>query len=44
MTTTQLLFRDDPYARDCEATVLAVTPARPGALVEIDAVAAIPAR
>ena len=23
---TQLLFRDDPYARDCEATVLAVTP------------------
>jgi misacylated tRNA(Ala) deacylase len=26
MTTTQLLFRDDPYARDCEATVLAVTP------------------
>jgi misacylated tRNA(Ala) deacylase len=26
MTATQLLFRDDPYARDCEATVVAVTP------------------
>ena len=26
MTTTQLLFRDDAYARDCDATVLAVTP------------------
>src|SRR3954453_18730693 len=26
MTVTQLLFRDDAYARDCDATVLAVTP------------------
>jgi misacylated tRNA(Ala) deacylase len=26
MTATALLFRDDAYARDCEATVLAVTP------------------
>jgi misacylated tRNA(Ala) deacylase len=26
MSATQLLYRDDPYARDCEATVLAVTP------------------
>ena len=26
MASTQLVFRDDPYARDCEATVLAATP------------------
>ena len=26
MTTTQLVFRDDPYARDCDATVVAVAP------------------
>lgn len=26
MTTTQLLFRDDAYLRDCDATVLAVMP------------------
>jgi misacylated tRNA(Ala) deacylase len=26
MTATALLFRDDPYARSCDATVLAVTP------------------
>jgi misacylated tRNA(Ala) deacylase len=26
MTTTALLFRDDPYARECEATVVGVTP------------------
>jgi misacylated tRNA(Ala) deacylase len=26
MTATQLLFRDDPYARECQAAVLAVTP------------------
>jgi misacylated tRNA(Ala) deacylase len=26
MTVTQLLFRDDAYARDCDATVVAVTP------------------
>ena len=26
MTATVLLFRDDPYARECEATVVAVTP------------------
>ncbi len=26
MSSTRLLFRDDPYARECEAVVLAVTP------------------
>jgi misacylated tRNA(Ala) deacylase len=26
MATTQLIFRDDAYARDCEASVVAVTP------------------
>ena len=26
MTTTQLVFRDDPYARDCVARVVAVAP------------------
>jgi misacylated tRNA(Ala) deacylase len=26
MTATALLFRDDPYARECEATVVGVTP------------------
>jgi misacylated tRNA(Ala) deacylase len=26
MTATQLVFRDDPYARDCAATVVAVVP------------------
>jgi misacylated tRNA(Ala) deacylase len=26
MASTHLIFRDDPYARDCEATVVAATP------------------
>jgi misacylated tRNA(Ala) deacylase len=26
MASTQLIFRDDPYARDCEATIVAATP------------------